>query len=32
MSMLFCIGLLAAWALAATAISYIIFTRRDVFG
>jgi ABC-2 type transport system permease protein len=32
MSMLFCIGLLGAWALAATTISYIIFTRRDVFG
>jgi ABC-2 type transport system permease protein len=32
MSMLFCIALLSAWALAATAISYIIFTRRDVFG
>jgi ABC-2 type transport system permease protein len=32
MSMLFCIGLLGAWALVATAVSYAIFTRRDVFG
>jgi ABC-type transport system involved in multi-copper enzyme maturation permease subunit len=32
MSMLFCIALLGTWAVAATAISYTIFTRRDVFG
>jgi ABC-2 type transport system permease protein len=32
MSMLFCMGLLGAWAIVATAISYIVFTRRDVFG
>ncbi len=32
MTMAFCIGLLAAWALATTAVSFAIFTRRDVFG
>jgi ABC-2 type transport system permease protein len=32
MSMLFCLGLLGAWALGALIISYAIFTRRDVFG
>jgi ABC-2 type transport system permease protein len=32
MSMAFCLGLLAVWALAAMIISYTIFTRRDVFG
>ncbi|MEK6375574.1 MAG: ABC transporter permease [Acidobacteriota bacterium] len=32
MSMAFCLGLLAVWALVAMVISYAIFTRRDVFG
>lgn len=32
MSMLFCITLLGTWAIVATAISYAVFTRRDVFG
>ncbi len=32
MSMTFCLGLLAVWAVAATIISYAIFLRRDVFG
>jgi ABC-2 type transport system permease protein len=32
MSMTFCLALLAVWAVAATIISYAIFTRRDVFG
>jgi ABC-type transport system involved in multi-copper enzyme maturation, permease component len=32
MSMFFCIGLLGVWAVAATAIAYRVFTRRDVFG
>jgi ABC-2 type transport system permease protein len=32
MSMVFCLGLLAVWALVALIISYAIFTRRDVFG
>jgi len=32
MSMMFCIGLLGAWALATTAVAYVLFTRRDVFG
>jgi len=32
MSMLFCIGLLGAWAIVATAISFLVFIRRDVFG
>jgi ABC-2 type transport system permease protein len=32
MSMMFCILLLAAWAAAATAVAFGLFTRRDVFG
>jgi ABC-2 type transport system permease protein len=32
MSMAFCIGLLAVWAVATTIVSFTIFTRRDVFG
>src|SRR5207253_2429683 len=32
MTMTFCLGLLAAWALGATIVAYVIFTRRDVFG
>jgi ABC-2 type transport system permease protein len=32
MTMAFCITLLAVWAVATTAISYGIFTTRDVFG
>jgi ABC-2 type transport system permease protein len=32
MSMAFCLGLLGVWALVAMVISYMIFTRRDVFG
>lgn len=32
MSMMFCIALLAAWAVGALILSYAIFTRRDVFG
>ncbi len=32
MSMLFCIGLLGAWALGALAVAYGLFLRRDVFG
>lgn len=32
MSMTFCILLLGAWALAALAVAYTLFTRRDVFG
>src|SRR5207245_5683925 len=32
MSMWFCIGLLGAWAVGAMIVSYVIFTRRDVFG
>ncbi len=32
MSMAFCIALLALWAVAATIVSFVIFTRRDVFG
>ena len=28
----FCIALLGTWAIVATAISYTIFTQRDVFG
>jgi ABC-2 type transport system permease protein len=32
MSMLFCIGLLGAWAAGALIVSYVIFIRRDVFG
>ena len=32
MTMPFCITLLAAWAIAATVVSFVLFTRRDVFG
>jgi ABC-2 type transport system permease protein len=32
MSMTFCLGLLAAWAVGALIVSFTIFTRRDVFG
>jgi ABC-2 type transport system permease protein len=32
MSMTFCLTLLAAWALGATLIGYVIYIRRDVFG
>src|ERR1043165_4450043 len=32
MSMMFCIALLAVWAIGAIAISYAMFIRRDVFG
>lgn len=32
MSMLFCIGLLGAWAVGALVVAYGLFTRRDVFG
>jgi ABC-2 type transport system permease protein len=32
MSMVFCIGLLGAWAAGATLVAYAIFIRRDVFG
>jgi ABC-2 type transport system permease protein len=32
MTMMFCIALLAVWAVGAMAVSYMIFTRRDVFG
>ena len=32
MSMLFCIGLLGAWSVAALIVAYTIFIRRDVFG
>ncbi|HEX8154438.1 MAG TPA: ABC transporter permease subunit [Thermoanaerobaculia bacterium] len=32
MSMFFCIALLGAWAAAALAVAYTLFTRRDVFG
>jgi ABC-2 type transport system permease protein len=32
MSMMFCLGLLAAWSVGATIVAYVIFTRRDVFG
>jgi ABC-2 type transport system permease protein len=32
MSMMFCIGLLGAWALAALAVAYGLFLKRDVFG
>ena len=32
MTMMFCITLLAAWALVCTVLSYAIFVRRDVFG
>lgn len=32
MSMLFCIGLLGAWAIAAIAAAFALFVNRDVFG
>ena len=32
MTMLFCIGLLGAWAVGAIVAAFVIFTRRDVFG
>lgn len=32
MSLGFCIALLAAWAIAALAVAYVRFVRRDVFG
>ena len=32
MTMLFCLALLGAWAVGALAVSFTIFTRRDVFG
>lgn len=32
MSMMFCIGLLGAWALGALAVAYGLFLKRDVFG
>jgi ABC-2 type transport system permease protein len=32
MTMFFCLALLGAWALGALAVSFTIFTRRDVFG
>jgi ABC-2 type transport system permease protein len=32
MTIPFCIAVLAGWAAGTTAISYLIFTRRDVFG
>lgn len=32
MTMTFCLLLLAAWAAGATILSYVIYTRRDVFG
>lgn len=32
MTMTFCLALLAAWAVATTAVSFVIFIRRDVFG
>ena len=32
MSMLFCISLLGIWAIAALAVGYGLFTKRDVFG
>src|SRR5690349_24652859 len=32
MSMAFCIGLLAVWAIVATIIAFGIYVRRDVFG
>jgi ABC-2 type transport system permease protein len=32
MTMLFCIGLLVAWAVGALAVAFVIFTRKDVFG
>lgn len=32
MSMAFCIALLGVWGLAATAVAFVLFTRRDIFG
>ena len=32
MTMLFCITLLGAWAIATTVVAYGLFIRRDVFG
>src|SRR5436190_20263860 len=32
MSMMFCLGLLAAWAAGAIIVAFTLFTRRDVFG
>jgi ABC-2 type transport system permease protein len=32
MTMLFCIALLGAWAIAAIVVAYTLFTNRDVFG
>ncbi len=32
MSMTFCLGLLAAWAVGALVVAFVIFIRRDVFG
>ena len=32
MSLLFCIALLLAWAVAALGVAFSVFTRRDVFG
>jgi ABC-2 type transport system permease protein len=32
MSMMFCIGLLGAWAIGALAVAYGLFIKRDVFG
>jgi ABC-2 type transport system permease protein len=32
MSIVFCVTMLAIWAVAAVALSFVIFTRRDVFG
>jgi ABC-2 type transport system permease protein len=32
MTMLFCIGLLGAWALGALATAFALFTKKDVFG
>ncbi|HUP47051.1 MAG TPA: ABC transporter permease [Thermoanaerobaculia bacterium] len=32
MTMLFCIALLGVWALAAIALAFVIYLRRDVFG
>ena len=32
MTMAFCITLLGVWAIVTTGVSYVLFTRRDVFG
>ena len=32
MTMLFCIGLLGAWAVGALIVAFVLFTRKDVFG